>query len=92
LISNDDGYLSPGLYLLAESAREEGEVVISSTEVPRSASGREITFTRPLRFMSKEYAGWRVYVTDGTPIDALHLALEVLGYISITVLTLEGPL
>ncbi len=80
LVSNDDGYLSPGLYLLAESAKEFGEVIISSTEVPRSASGREITFSRPLRYMSKEHNGWKVFVTDGTPIDALHLAVEVLSY------------
>lgn len=80
LVSNDDGYLSPGLYLLAESVMEFGEVLISSTEFPRSASGREITFSRPLRYVKKEYGGHVVHITDGTPIDALHLAIEVLGF------------
>ncbi|MEM2074583.1 MAG: 5'/3'-nucleotidase SurE [Zestosphaera sp.] len=80
LVSNDDGYLSPGLYLLAESVRELGEVVIASTEVPRSATGREITFNRPLRLARKKWFGWHVYVTDGTPIDSVHLVIEVLGF------------
>lgn len=80
LVSNDDGYLSPGLYLLAESVRELGEVVIASTEVPRSATGREITFNRPLRLARKKWFGWSVYVTDGTPIDSIHLVIEVLGF------------
>ncbi len=80
LISNDDGYLSPGLYLLADVAEEFGEVLITSTEYPRSASGREITFSRPLRYVSKAYGGRLIHVTDGTPIDALHLAVDVTGF------------
>ena len=80
LVSNDDGYLSPGLYLLAEVAEEFGEVLITSTEYPRSASGREITFSRPLRYVSKVYGGRLIHVTDGTPIDALHLAVDVTGF------------
>ncbi len=80
LVSNDDGYLSPGLYLLAESVKGLGDVVIASTEVPRSATGREITFNRPLRLAKKKWLDWFVYITDGTPIDSLHLVIEVLGF------------
>jgi 5'-nucleotidase len=80
LISNDDGYLSSGLYLLAESVKDLGEVVITSTEFPRSATGREITFNRPLRFVRKRWLNWHVYVTDGTPIDTLHLVVEILKF------------
>ncbi len=80
LVSNDDGYLSPGLYLLADAAEEFGEVFVSSTEYPRSASGREITFSRPLRYVSKVYEGRVIHVTDGTPVDAIHLAIEVSGF------------
>ncbi len=80
LVSNDDCYLSPGLYLLAESVEGLGEVLVVSTEFPRSATGREITFSRPLRFVEKAYGGRAVYVTDGSPIDALHLAIDVLGF------------
>ena len=80
LISNADGYLSPGLYLLADVAEEFGDVLITSTEYPRSASGREITFSRPLRYVSKVYGSRLIHVTDGTPIDALHLAVDVTGF------------
>jgi len=80
LVLNDDSYLSPGLYLLAESVLDLGEVLITSTEAPRSATGREITFSKPLRYVRKEWYGWEVYVTDGTPVDALHLAIEVRGF------------
>lgn len=80
LVSNDDGYLSPGLYLLAESVKDLGEVVIASTEFPRSATGREITFNRPLRLLKKKWLNWNVYVTDGTPIDSLHLVIEILKF------------
>jgi len=80
LISNDDGYLSPGLYLLYDAVRDLGETVIVSTEFPRSATGREITFGKPLRFTETSFMGYKVYVTDGTPIDALHLAIEVLDF------------
>ncbi len=80
LVSNDDCYLSPGLYLLADAVDSLGDVLISSTEFPRSATGREITFSRPLRYVEKQYGGRTVHVTDGTPIDALHLAVEVLGF------------
>ena len=80
IVVNDDSYLSPGLYLLYESVKDLGDVLISSTGFPRSATGREITFSRPLRYAEKYFMGYRVYVTDGTPIDALHLAIEVLGF------------
>jgi len=80
LVSNDDGYLSPGLYLLAESVKDLGEVIIASTEFPRSATGREITFNRPLRLSRKKWLSWQVYVTDGTPIDSLHLVIEILRF------------
>lgn len=80
LVSNDDGYLSPGLYLLAGSVEDLGEVVIASTEFPRSATGREITFNRPLRLSKKKWLNWHVYVSDGTPIDSLHLVIEILKF------------
>ncbi len=80
LVANDDGYLSPGLYLLYDAVKELGDVIITSTEFPRSATGREITFGKPLRFIETSFMGHKVYVTDGTPIDALHLAIEVLNF------------
>ncbi len=80
LISNDDSYLSPGLYIVYEAIKDLHEVLTISTQYPKSATGREITFNKPLRLYKTKYLGYEVFVTDGTPIDALHLAVEILGF------------
>ncbi len=80
LITNDDGYTSPGLHLLYEIATRFGEVLVFSTEYPRSAVGHTITFMRPLRMYKARYMDIELYVTDGTPVDAIHLAIEVVGF------------
>ncbi|GAB6147797.1 5'/3'-nucleotidase SurE [Stetteria hydrogenophila] len=80
LVTNDDSYLSRGLYLLYESVKGLGEARIYSTEWPRSAVGRSVSFNMPLRLAETEFMGYRVYVTDGSPIDAFHLALGVHGF------------
>ncbi len=80
LVTNDDSYVSPGLYLLYEAAKDLGEVLPFSTEYPRSAIGHTITFTRPLRVYELTVNGVRVVVTDGTPVDVIHLAIEALGF------------
>ncbi len=80
LITNDDCYLSRGLYLLYDAVKELGEARVYSTELPRSAVGHTISFNKPVRLVEKRYLGYRVYVTDGTPIDALHLAMVVHGF------------
>lgn len=80
LVSNDDSYLSPGLYILYDSIKDLHEALVISTQYPKSATGREITFNKPLRLFKTRYMGYEVYVTDGTPIDALHLAIDVLGF------------
>jgi len=80
LLSNDDSYLSPGLYLLYESVKDLCDTLMVSTQYPKSATGREITFDKPLRLYKTKYLGYEVFVTDGTPIDAIHLAIEVLGF------------
>ncbi len=80
LISNDDSYLSPGLYILHDAVKDEHEALVISTQYPKSATGREISFNKPLRLYKVRYLDHEVYVTDGTPIDALHLAIDVIGF------------
>ena len=87
LIVNDDGYLSPGLYLLYDAVTGLGEVRVYSTSLPRSAVAHTISFDKPLRVTWKEYMWYRVCVTDGSPIDALHIALALHGYRPDLVLT-----
>jgi len=80
LVTNDDSYVSPGLYLLSEALEPLGEVLIFSTEYPRSVIGHTITIFKPLRIYETRVSDKRVYVTDGTPVDVIHLAIDVLGY------------
>jgi len=80
LIINDDSYLSPGLYILYDAVKDLGEVIITSTMLPRSAIGHAISFNKPLRLHKIKFESYDVYVTDGTPIDALHLAISVLNF------------
>jgi 5'-nucleotidase len=80
LVANDDSYLSKGLYLLYESVRGLGETRIYSTLWPRSAVGHTVSFNKPLRMTLIRHMGYDVYVVDGSPVDALHLAIAAHGY------------
>ena len=80
LITNDDSYLSPGLYMLYDAVKDLGEVLLISTTLPRSAVGHTISFNKPLRLYKTLFESREVYVTDGTPVDAIHLAISVLKF------------
>jgi 5'-nucleotidase len=72
LVSNDDGYFSPGIALLAERLGKLGEVTVVAPERDRSGASNSLTLDRPLT-MRRAANGFR-YV-NGTPTDCVHLAL-----------------
>ena len=72
LVSNDDGYFSPGIALLAERLAALGEVTVVAPERDRSGASNSLTLDRPLT-VRRAANGFR-YV-DGTPTDCVHLAL-----------------
>jgi 5'/3'-nucleotidase len=72
LVSNDDGYFSPGIALLAERLGTVGEVTVVAPERDRSGASNSLTLDRPLT-VRKAANGFR-YV-NGTPTDCVHLAL-----------------
>jgi 5'-nucleotidase len=77
LVTNDDGYFSPGIKALAEALHPLGEVTIVAPQTEASAVGHALTLRRPLRL---EPVGERIYAVDGTPTDCVNLGLnEVLG-------------
>ncbi len=80
LVTNDDSYASPGLYLLYRAVLGLGEVLVFSTESPRSVIGHTITLSRPLRVYRMRVRGVETYLTDGTPVDVVHLAINVIGF------------
>ena len=72
LISNDDGYLSPGTKLLFEALAEFVKVTAVTPTRNRSAASNSLTLDRPLRVYTIDE---NFYAVDGTPTDCVHLAL-----------------
>ncbi len=72
LISNDDGYLAPGLAALAEALGELARVTVVAPDRNRSGASNSLTLQRPLR--AETVPGGFIKV-DGTPTDCVHLAL-----------------
>ena len=73
LITNDDGYLAPGIRCLAEELAEVADISVVAPERNRSAASNSLTLMRPLRV---ELSRDNIYYVDGTPTDCVHLALS----------------
>lgn len=72
LISNDDGYFSPGITLLAERLAVLGEVTVVAPERDRSGASNSLTLDRPL---TVRRAANGFFFVNGTPTDCVHLAV-----------------
>ena len=72
LLTNDDGYESEGLLRLADEIRQIADVLIVAPQFNQSASGHSLTLQRPLRINKH---GENYYSVDGTPTDAVMIAL-----------------
>ena len=76
LLSNDDGIKSRGLWHLRHyfDGTESGyNVYVVAPDRERSATGHSISLHDPIRL--KEVEKDKVYAVDGTPVDAVHMAL-----------------
>lgn len=72
LISNDDGYLAPGIIALTEALAPIAEIVVVAPDSNRSASSNSLTLERPLFVIRAQE---NVYHVNGTPSDCVHIAL-----------------
>ncbi|MGA9394890.1 MAG: 5'/3'-nucleotidase SurE [Azonexus sp.] len=72
LLSNDDGYLAPGLHALFEALEGIGEIVVVAPEQNSSGASNSLTLSRPLYF---KQAANGFYFVNGTPTDSVHLAV-----------------
>ncbi|HLQ25820.1 MAG TPA: 5'/3'-nucleotidase SurE [Acidiferrobacterales bacterium] len=72
LLSNDDGYLAPGLACLAAALRPLAELIVVAPERDRSGASNSLTLSNPLHVRQGENGF--LYV-DGTPTDCVHLAI-----------------
>jgi len=75
LLTNDDGYFSPALAVLARHLRPAADVRVVAPDRERSANSLSLTLRRPLRLF-KVRPG--VFAVDGTPADCIYLALKSL--------------
>jgi 5'-nucleotidase len=73
LLTNDDGFFSPGITSLAAALAPLGEVVIVAPQTEASAVGHALTLRRPLRL---ELVGPNTYAVDGTPTDCVNIAID----------------
>jgi 5'-nucleotidase len=72
LVSNDDGYLSPGLQALVDAVRPFGEVFVIAPEQNHSGASNSLTLHRPL---SVQRGSNGFLFVNGTPTDCVHIAL-----------------
>jgi len=72
LVSNDDGYFSPGIGCLANALKSIAQVDVVAPERDRSGASNSLTLGYPLRV--QQAANGYFYV-DGTPTDCVHLAI-----------------
>ena len=76
LLSNDDGYLAPGLKALYEAIKPHAHVVVIAPEHNNSAKSNSLTLNAPL-YVHEGSNGF--HYVNGTPADCVHIALT--GYL-----------
>ena len=72
LLSNDDGYLAPGLAIMARCLAKLGDLDVVAPDRNRSAASNSLTLSRPLNVQCADNGFYKV---DGTPTDCVHLAI-----------------
>jgi 5'-nucleotidase len=72
LISNDDGYLAPGIVALANALSPIADITVVAPDSNRSGSSNSLTLDRPLSVYRAENG---FYFVNGTPSDCVHVAL-----------------
>ena len=72
LLSNDDGFLAPGLRMLAKVLGEIADITVVAPDRNRSGASNSLTLDNPLRVMQTENG---FYSVNGTPTDCVHIAV-----------------
>lgn len=72
LLSNDDGFLAPGLSTLAKHLKEIGDITVVAPDRNRSGASNSLSLVNPLRMTTAENGFISV---NGTPTDCVHLAV-----------------
>lgn len=75
LVSNDDGFFSDGIQILARALRDLGEVWMVAPDREQSASGHSLTLHRPLRVKRIDKKP-NEFMVDGTPTDCVNIGIN----------------
>jgi 5'-nucleotidase len=73
LLSNDDGFSSPGLEALRTAFSSAATTIVVAPETEQSATSHSLSLHRPLRVRSVTSG---VFAIDGTPADCVYVALH----------------
>ena len=81
LVTNDDGISAPGLWRLAETLSELGQVVVVAPDRDQSGIGTARTLREVVRVdeVASRIEGVPAYAVQGTPADGVILATEALS-------------
>ncbi|MDX1348227.1 MAG: 5'/3'-nucleotidase SurE [Thiomicrorhabdus chilensis] len=83
LLSNDDGYLAPGIRVLFEALKQQvafESLLMLAPDRNRSAASNSLTLLEPLRIQhhpdNLSDPNCRIYSVNGTPTDCVHLGIN----------------
>ena len=81
LVTNDDGLLAEGLWILVKELKNVTDVVVVAPDRQQSGIGTAITLKKTLRVQEVKpvVPGVEAYSVEGTPADSVILALEKLA-------------
>lgn len=72
LVSNDDGYLAPGLLRLVIALREVADITVVAPDRDRSGASNSLSLKNPL-YVTRHDNGF--HSVEGTPTDCVHIAI-----------------
>jgi 5'-nucleotidase len=75
LVTNDDGFHTPGITALVDALRHLGMVAVVAPDRERSAIGHALTLHHPLRAVK---VAPHLFAVDGTPTDCVNLGIHSL--------------
>jgi len=73
LVSNDDGYLAPGIQILRDALSTMASTVVVAPDRNRSAASHSLTLRQPIHVHQHNPA---LFSVEGTPADCVNLALS----------------
>jgi len=72
LVSNDDGYLAPGLLCLVNALRDLADITVVAPDRDRSGASNSLSLKNPL-YVTRHDNGF--HSVEGTPTDCVHVAI-----------------